>query len=226
MASKNTPVNGNKRKIARLMDIAKKGSDLWNEYGDSVKKGVASFIKRDDNSKDHEPKGSLATQESDAHDPVLCEQENETDTFFEDQQARLYNVVIKDTVLGGNLSNPQQCLAALNEIYSVADETIRYCEEQETKRETIRAERDIAIARIKEMGDLVKVYLEKTFDERLALFNKQFEAIGIALQSGNVEMLAVTLNRMNELASSSPFKSLADIQSVQQNLIEQSEWDI
>lgn len=247
MASKKSPVHGKSGKMARLMDLAKKGSDLWNEYGDVVKKGVVSIVKKGSSSETDATLGISASlgELSPEEQPVVVhtaenidrEQKKqgevitgtegkEKDTFFEDQQSRLYDVVVKETIMGGQLTNPQQCLAALNEIYSVADETIRYCEEQETKREEIRAERDVAIAKIKEMGELVKVYLEKTYDERLAIFTKQFEAIDAAIDSGNVEMLAVTLNSMNALASSSPFKNLADISSVQQGLIEQSEWDI
>ena len=238
--------NLHKRKntIGRLMDLAKKGNELWNGYGDVVKKSVVAVINKDTSQQSEETSSIHAVKDTrpvsqavvvediddntSANSDMISNRSEETgkDTFFEVQQSRLYNVVVKETILSGNLSNPEQCMAALNEIYSVADETIRYCEEQETKRETIRAERDVAIAKIKEMGELVKVYLEKTYDERLAVFTKQFEAIDVAIETGNVEMLAVTLNSMNELASSSPFKNLADISSVQQGLIEQSEWDI
>ena len=46
MASKKTLIKGKKDTIGRLMDLAKKGNDLWNEYGDVVKKGVASIVKK------------------------------------------------------------------------------------------------------------------------------------------------------------------------------------
>lgn len=239
MGAKKTLVKGKKGTLGRLMDIAKKGNELWYEYGDVVKRSVASIINKDrddtlgissEAKKYHEEQHDAEEVVDTTQREVIIEspgsEKPKEDTFFEDQQSRLYSIVIKDTIIGGQLSNPQQCLAALNEIYSVADETIRYCEEQETKRETIRAERDVAIAKIKEMGELVKAYLEKTYDERLAIFTKQFDAIDVAISSGNVEMLAGTLNSMNALASSSPFKNLADISSVQQGLIDQNEWDI
>lgn len=222
--------------VSRLKELAQKGGDLLNEYGGTIK-GIASKF----NLSGVSGKGGIietSSSESDAPEnkciDILEEREEVTlqkgeeskDTFFEDQQSRLFNVVVKDTILGGKLSNPEQCMAAIQEIYSVADETIKYCAEQETKREEIRAERDVAIAKIKEMGELVKVYLEKTYDERSAIFAKQFDAIDAAISNGNIEMLAVTLNSMNALAASSPFKNLADINSVKKGLIENSEWDI
>ena len=208
--------------VSRLVELAKKGSELWDEYGDTIK-GVVTKLNSKGSSENDD---SVDIIEDEIEEVTPQKEEAPKDTYFEDQQSRLYNVVVKETILEGKLTDPQQCMAAIQEIYSVADETIRYCAEQETKREEIRAERDVAIARIKEMGEMVKVYLEKTFDERSAIFAKQFEAIDAAIRDGNVEMLAVTLNSMNALAASSPFKSLADINSVKQGLIENTEWDI
>ena len=223
--------------VSRIKELAQKGSELWDEYGDSIKSIASKFSKSSSPEKECIVEASLmnsCTQDKECVETIedkievasSLESDAPKDTYFEDQQSRLFNVVVKDTILEGKLSNPQQCMAAIQEIYSVADETIKYCAEQETKREEIRAERDVAIARIKEMGELVKVYLEKTYDERSAIFAKQFEAIDAAISDGNVEMLAVTLNSMNALAASSPFKNLADINSVKQGLIEGSEWDI
>lgn len=223
--------------VSRIKELAQKGSELWDEYGDSIKGIASKFSKSSSPEKEGIVEASLmniCTQDKECVETIedkievasSLESDAPKDTYFEDQQSRLFNVVVKDTILEGKLSNPQQCMAAIQEIYSVADETIKYCAEQETKREEIRAERDVAIARIKEMGELVKVYLEKTYDERSAIFAKQFEAIDAAISDGNVEMLAVTLNSMNALAASSPFKNLADINSVKQGLIEGSEWDI
>ena len=118
-------------------------------------------------------------------------------------------------------------MAAISTLAQVSNETIKYVAEQETKREEIRAERDVAIARINAMSDSIKLYLEKTFDERSAIFSKQFEAVDEALRTGNTEMLALTLNSINSLAASSPFKNLADIGQVQQALTDgNTEWDI
>ena len=125
-----------------------------------------------------------------------------------------------------DISDPTAVMHAINTLGNVAQETIKYAEEQETKREEIRAMRDVSIARINALKESVQLYLEKSFDERKDLFNKQFECVNKALESGNVEMLAVSLSAINELAASSPFKSLADVASVQKSLTANAEWDI
>ena len=125
-----------------------------------------------------------------------------------------------------DISDPTAVMHAINTLGNVAQETIKYAEEQETKREEIRAMRDVSIARIHALKESVQLYLEKSFDERKDLFNKQFECVNKALESGNVEMLAASLSAINELAASSPFKSLADVASVQKSLTANAEWDI
>lgn len=125
-----------------------------------------------------------------------------------------------------DISDPTAVMHAINTLGNVAQETMKYAEEQETKREEIRAMRDVSIARINALRESVQLYLEKSFDERKDLFNKQFECVNKALESGNVEMLAVSLSAINELAASSPFKNLADVASVQKSLTANAEWDI
>ena len=146
----------------------------------------------------------------------------EKDTFFEDKYDSLL-----DTVKNTNPSNPEEVLAAISALTQVSNETIQYVAEQETKREEIRSKRDVAIERIHAMSDNIKLYLEKTFDERSSIFAKQFECVDAALRDGNTEMLALTLNNINSLAASSPFKNLADINQVQKAVGEEgTEWDI
>lgn len=55
---------------------------------------------------------------------------------------------------------------------------------------------------------------------------KQFEVVDKALATGDNAMLSMGLNAINELAASSPFKELANINSVQQMLTDDSEIDI
>ena len=76
------------------------------------------------------------------------------------------------------------------------------------------------------MRDVLKDYLEKSFDERSSIFLKQFEVVDKALATGDNAMLSMGLNAINELAASSPFKELANINSVQQMLTDDSEIDI
>jgi len=152
-------------------------------------------------------------------------QEIEKDNSFEDCMSTLEDAA--GIALDGRITNPDEVQKALNALASVAQDTIRYAEEQETRREEIRAMRDAAVARVNAMRDVVQAYLDKTFDERSMLFAKQFECVDAALKTGNNDMLANALNSINALAASSPFKNLADISAVHSALTDsQTEWDI
>ncbi len=148
----------------------------------------------------------------------------EEDTFFENSLNNLLNASQNGYL---NLDNPEEVLRAFNTLQMVANETIKYVEEQETKRVEINAQRDIAIEKIRVIEKAITTYLEKTFDERSLIFSKQFEAVDAALKNNNTEQLAISLNSINSLAAQSPFKALADLKSVQKQLLEtDTEWDI
>ena len=68
------------------------------------------------------------------------------------------------------------------------------------------------------MRDLLMSYLDRTFDERRRIFAKQFECVDKALVDGDMNMLAISLNNITDLAKSSPFKALADFSSVKKQL--------
>lgn len=125
------------------------------------------------------------------------------------------------------LQDPEAVARALGALVEVAADTIKYVENQKTKQEEIRAQRDVAIAQINATSDLIKAYLDKTFDERKEIFNKQFEVVDEALRTGNNQMLAISLQSINSLAAQSPFKNLSDINEVKAALSnEDTVWDI
>ena len=150
-------------------------------------------------------------------------QEVIADKTFEQSTEVLHNAA-KDAL--SDITNPNAVMHAINTLGNVAQETIKYAEDQETKREEIRAMRDASIAHINALKESVQLYLERSFDERKELFSKQFECVDKALELGNIEMLAMSLSAINELAASSPFKNLADVASVQKSLTSNTEWDI
>ncbi len=138
----------------------------------------------------------------------------------------LQSAILKLTVDAG-INNPQDIANALSALTEVANDTVKYVAEQETKQVEINAKRDVAIAQINATTACIKEYLDKTFDERSAIFAKQFACVDEALRKGDNELLAMALNSINSLAASSPFKNLADIGQVQQSLMSgNEEWDI
>lgn len=143
------------------------------------------------------------------------------DDFFETTLQRLDEAASKEA-----MTNPKAAMQALATLSECAQETVRYCAEQETKREEIRAMRDHAIAKINAVTAILKDYLDKTFDERSGIFAEQFKALDKAMNADNTEAIGMVLNSINSLAAQSPFKALADINQVQQNLTDGAEWDI
>ncbi len=175
---------------------------------------------------------SKLPQPTDSEETVLEKTPNveeaeivEDDDFFHSSMDKLSSALEK--AAEGGFTDPKAVAGAVTALVEVATDTVKYVADQETKQEEIRAKRDVAIAQINATSACIKEYLDKTFDERSAIFAKQFECVDAALREGNTEMLALTLNSINSLAASSPFKNLSDINQVQQALGDSStEWDI
>lgn len=232
-----------------VVKLVKKAKELYDEYGDTIvsiseKLGIKDKIMS--NKTVSEISGILADQETDDEECTDVEvieeevedeevnsletmrsirEEVEADDSFSESLTTLEEAA--SIAFDGRITNPQEVSNALQTLASVAVETIKYSEEQETKREEIRARRDVAIAQVSAMRDAVQLYLEKSFDERSVLFAKQFECVDAALKAGDNDMLAICLNNINALAASSPFKALADVGQVQKALTSsETEWDI
>lgn len=125
-----------------------------------------------------------------------------------------------------NLMSPQDVQEALMVLNKEVMETIKFCEVQKTKREKIRADSNVKLAQINSMTECIKDYLNRSFDERGKLFDNYFSVLDKAIEGDNLELMSATLQSINSLAASSPFKDLNDIGKVSQNLSEGGEWDI
>lgn len=133
---------------------------------------------------------------------------------------------IGSTVTVASSSEVVLALGVVNKITEEVGATIRYCEEQQTRREEIAQSANVRITQINRMTELIKDYLGKTFDERGQLFDNYFCVLDKAMSSGDIELMSQTLAAINSLAVSSPFKNLADINNVAKGLSEGTEWDI
>ena len=225
-----------------IMSMIKKGKELYDEYGETVLSVTKFFGKRkecvgisesvvdvdDKQMKELPAKGEGVVSEMQVVDKPTnlkaYRQAVEEDDSFHDSLATLEDSI--SFVYTGKMT-PENAQKALDALSAVAADTIRYAEEQETKREEIRAMRDLAIAKVNAVREVMQTYLEKTFDERATLFSEQFKCVDMALKNGDNEMLSKSLASINTLAASSPFKSLADLSEVQKALTSsETEWDI
>jgi hypothetical protein len=161
-------------------------------------------------------------EETEVTEDISCVKEDMT--AEEDEQ--FVNYVFDNTQL--DFSSSQAAAESFEKFITIAGEVAKFTELQETKRTQIRSNADVAIKKVEAMRDVLQEYLTKSFDERSAIFAKHFEVVDSALINGDTAMLSAGLNAINELAASSPFKALADFNSVQQMLLtdNETEFDI
>ena len=107
--------------------------------------------------------------------------------------------------------NPMQCLSELTNAYT---EYLKVAEAEQTQRREIEANEKVAIAKIHAQRDLLMAYLDRSFDERARNFRFLFEVVDQAITNGNNEQLGKALDSIVEIAKSSPFKDLANLNSV------------
>lgn len=125
-----------------------------------------------------------------------------------------------------SLTNPMEVATAIDSLIRQANETIQFCEEQKTIRTKIRAQSEVEISRINAMADMVRDYLTRSFDERSEIFDSYFSVLDQALKDGDNTLVAQTLQSINSLAASNPFKNLTNVNKVTEQLIAGTEWDI
>lgn len=161
-------------------------------------------------------------EETEVTEDISCVKEDMT--AEEDEQ--FVNYVFDNTQL--DFSSSQAAAESFEKFITIAGEVAKFTELQETKRTQIRSNADVAIKKVEAMREVLQEYLTKSFDERSTIFAKHFEVVDSALINGDTAMLSAGLNAINELAASSPFKALADFNSVQQMLLtdNETEFDI
>jgi len=97
--------------------------------------------------------------------------------------------------------------------------------EEGTKRRDIEAWEKTTLKEIEKQRDILLAFLERSFDERARNFQDLFKVLDQAVVSGNNEHLGLVLEKITELAKSSPFEGLNDLSTVQAALVDPNhEW--
>jgi hypothetical protein len=97
---------------------------------------------------------------------------------------------------------------------------------EKTKREKIKADKEVFLKKINAQKRFLITYLEKTFDERKNVFEKYFKVVDDALEHDNIQQLSFGIDGIVKLSKESPFKGLEDLTKVQQNLLkDNTTWD-
>ncbi len=84
-------------------------------------------------------------------------------------------------------------------------------EQEATKREFIRANRDVALARIKSQRDILELYLTKTFEERKTVIAGFFRELDAGIASGNDKVIAVAMQGIVSTVQTSPLQGVSEI---------------
>lgn len=190
---------------------------LYQEFGDQGTAWVREQLS-------HRPSTAGEEPSSDSLDPDPA---IDDDTYHEDGEAFSADIHASVQGLSTNaIQSPREVVDVVLGLVMMAGEVRKFEEAQVTKRVGIAAERDIAIANIKAQQELLKNYLNKSFDERAENFKSLFVVVDDALESDNMTALAMGLESVVKLAVSSPFKDLRTIQETASALADPDhEWD-
>ena len=102
----------------------------------------------------------------------------------------------------------------LSQMVDAADQWVKVIQEETTRREEIRAWEAAERERIVAQRDVLLRGLELTFDERRETFRRLFDNLDLAMRSNDATAAAGLLESITELAKSSPFKDLGNVEFV------------
>lgn len=92
-------------------------------------------------------------------------------------------------------------------------------QQETTKREMIRSQRDVAITRIQAQKEVLQQYLQNTFSERATVFNNMFAILDEGLASGNDKAIGVAMNMIVKQIETNPLDGIRQLMSV--NVVDQ-----
>ncbi|WP_062381180.1 hypothetical protein [Demequina pelophila] len=119
-----------------------------------------------------------------------------------------------------------EALAVLNTIVDAAQEYAQVREAEQTKRDVIEAQKQVALAEIHARSELFLTYLDRSFDEREKNFENLFAALDKAMTDGGGNVAEI-LGSITTLAAASPFKDLHDPVQVRAALDDPDKvWDV
>lgn len=167
-------------------------------------------------------KSARRTTPAKVHDGMS---DDEDQQFVDNLTNDINTALVKVKARGGKVS-PADMVDMTKLFIEKSADVAKFCEEQKTKRAQIRAQTQVAIHQIDTVRDFLKDYLQRSFDERRHIFDKEFEVVDKCLATGDTQALAITLNSITNLAQSSPFKALADLGSVRKTLENKGTFDI
>ena len=102
----------------------------------------------------------------------------------------------------------------LSQAVDAADHWVKVIQEESTRREEIRSWESTERERIVAQRDVLLRGLELTHDERRENFRRLFDNLDVAMGRNDAATAAGLLDSITELAKSSPFKDLGNVEFV------------
>jgi hypothetical protein len=84
-------------------------------------------------------------------------------------------------------------------------------EQEKTKRENIRAYREVNVKAIEENSAILKLYLKNTFAERAFVIQEMFDRLDKGIESGNTEIISLTIAAIVDVAKQSPLAAAREL---------------
>lgn len=109
-------------------------------------------------------------------------------------------------------NNPAAVVSAAKGVLDSIFEYLKTRDEQQTRRQAIDAQREVAIERIRAQKDILMEAMRLVFAERAKILEKSFEALDKGLAEGRDSVVHDSLNTIAEVVKSSPFKSIGELQ--------------
>ncbi|HZK04940.1 MAG TPA: hypothetical protein VFC82_03730 [Actinomycetaceae bacterium] len=114
-------------------------------------------------------------------------------------------------ILGSGTLDLQQLACQL---IGTVDQLVKVSQYEATRREEIRAWESTELAKLEAQRAILLEGLRRTFDERRETFDALFSALDKALIAKDIELASRVLDKVTDLAKSSPFKELASVEWV------------
>lgn len=113
---------------------------------------------------------------------------------------------------------------AFNNLVNAWKDCKNTAEIERTKRENIKSWRDTNIKAIEENSAILKIYLERSFQERAETIQSTFERLDKALADGNTAAVGLMLNAIVAIVKESPLAQarqvIADMNNPNVSMIE------
>ncbi len=129
-------------------------------------------------------------------------------------------MAIKDVIIsadkiplpGTTPPNPvTPAILAFNNLVNAWKECSIVTEQEKTKRENIRAYREVSVRAIEENSAVLKLYLKNTFAERAFVIQEMFDRLDEGLSSGNTEVISLTIAAIVDVAKQSPLAAAREL---------------